>query len=68
MQDGEIEASPSDWLLFGLGNPGTSYERTRHNLGWMPLASPVADRLRSRHAAGRWIAAPNNCANRALEL
>lgn len=33
----------------GLGNPGSKYENTRHNIGWM-----VLDRLADRHgAAGR---------------
>ena len=30
----------------GLGNPGSKYENTRHNIGWM-----VLDRLADRHGA-----------------
>jgi PTH1 family peptidyl-tRNA hydrolase len=36
------------WLVAGLGNPGPSYARNRHNLGYM-----VVDELRSR-AGGRF--------------
>ncbi|MEX1294757.1 MAG: aminoacyl-tRNA hydrolase [Candidatus Limnocylindrales bacterium] len=33
-------------VVVGLGNPGSKYENTRHNIGWM-----VLDRLADRHGA-----------------
>lgn len=39
-------------IVIGLGNPGTRYERTRHNIGWRVI-DKVAERLRAEFEAGR---------------
>ena len=40
------------YLIIGLGNPGSEYENTRHNIGYMVLDRMVKNFIRSGNFTG----------------
>lgn len=48
-----ISATATDLVIVGLGNPGSEYARTRHNLGWACLEA-FAERVRIPISRRRW--------------
>mgnify|MGYP003368229878 CR=1 FL=1 len=48
-------------MILGLGNPGRTYEDTRHNAGFMVLDRLAARSRRTGSASARWPPAPASC-------
>lgn len=66
-----MESFAPTWLVAGLGNPGSRYSRTRHNIGWLALdtLSPEPFREEKRFEGevargdGAWLLKPSTFMN-----
>ena len=53
-----MKSSAVDWLIVGLGNPGSKYEHTRHNMGFLTV-DLLAEKLGVKHNKVKFKAAYN---------
>jgi PTH1 family peptidyl-tRNA hydrolase len=66
-----VESGAPTWLVAGLGNPGSRYARTRHNIGWLALDALATEPFREEkrfdgeisRADGAWLLKPTTFMN-----
>ena len=66
-----MEPDSAPWLVAGLGNPGSRYARTRHNIGWLVLDALATEPFREEkrfegevsRIDGAWLIKPTTFMN-----